>query len=100
MARIQAIRLLEVPPEQDDREPKRNLRRTGRSAREIKLPKRAYQAVVQCVHDPEPESGFCEEHVLLTQGVELRVPIQNTRGDELVKDPDDERGKDGEHDIV
>lgn len=36
---------------------------------------RTYQTVVQRVHDPEPESGFCEEHILLTQGVELRIPI-------------------------
>jgi len=56
--------------------------------------------MVQRVHDPEPESGLCEEHILLAQGVELRVPIQDTGGDKLVKDTDDERRQDGENDIV
>ena len=59
---------------------------------EIKVLGGTYQAVVQRVHYPEPESGLREEHIPLTQGVELRVPIQDMCGDESVKDPDDERG--------
>ena len=75
MTRIQAIGLLEVSPEQDDREPERDLQRIVRSVYEIKVLSRTYQAMVQRVHNPEPESRFCEEHILLTQSVELRVPI-------------------------
>ena len=56
--------------------------------------------MVQCVHDPQPESSFREEHILLTQGVELGVPIQDTGRDKLVKDADDERRQDGENDII
>ena len=100
MARIQPVRLLEVSPEQDDREAKRNLQGAVRSACEIMVLGETYQAVVQRVQDPEPESGFREEHIFLTQGVELRVPIQDTCGDELVKDPDDERRQNGENDVV
>ena len=56
--------------------------------------------MVQCVHDPEPESGLCEERILLPQGVKLRIPVQDTGGDELVKDANDERRQDGEDDVV
>ena len=56
--------------------------------------------MVQRVRDPEPESGFREEYILLAQGVELRIPIQDAGGDELVKDADNERRQDGENDVM
>jgi hypothetical protein len=56
--------------------------------------------MVQCVNDPEPESGLCEERVLLTQDIELRVPIQDPGRDELIEDTDDERREDGENNVV
>ena len=59
-----------------------------------------YQTVVQRVRDPEPEGGFCKERILLTEGVELRVTIQDSGGDELIKDPDDEGRQNGENDVV
>jgi hypothetical protein len=101
MPGIQTVGLFEVSPEHDDREPKRDLHNTTKSerAKNTKLTE-TDQTVVQRVHDPEPESGLCEERILLAQGVELRIPIQDTGGDELVKDADDERRQDGENDIV
>lgn len=56
--------------------------------------------MVQCVHDPEPEGGLCEECILLTQDVELRVPIQDSGRDELIEDSNDERREDSKNDIV
>ena len=60
----------------------------------------AYQTMVQRIRNPEPESGLCEEHILLAQDVELRIPIQDSGGDELVKDTDNERRQDGENDVI
>ena len=56
--------------------------------------------MVQRIHDPKPESGLREERVLLSQCVELRIPIQDTCRDELVKDTDDKRRQDGEDNII
>ena len=56
--------------------------------------------MVKRVHDPEPESGLREERVLLPQCVELRIPIQDTGRDELVKNTDDERRQDGEDNVI
>ena len=60
----------------------------------------AYQTMVQRIRDPEPESGLGEEYILLAQDVELRIPIQDTGRDELVKDTDNERRQDGENDVI
>lgn len=38
--------------------------------------------------------------VLLAKHVELRVPIQHACADELIKDSEDDRWKDGEQDVV
>lgn len=54
----------------------------------------------QRVHHPLPERCPSEEEIFLTENVQLGVPIENTRGDELVEDADDERGQDGEEDVV
>ena len=56
--------------------------------------------MVQRIHDPKPESGLREERVLLPQCVELRIPIQDTCRDELVKDTDDKRRQDGEDNVI
>ena len=66
----------------------------------IKEGTRAYNTVIQRINDPKPELCACEERVALAEHVELRVAIQDTCGHELVEDPDNERRKKGEEDVV
>lgn len=56
--------------------------------------------MIQSVADPQPERGSGEEGVLLTEHIELGIPVQNTSRDELVEDADDEGRKNGENDVV
>lgn len=51
----------------------------------------AYDAVIERVCDPRPELRAREERVLLAQHVQLRVPVEDAGGHELVEDTDDER---------
>ena len=59
-----------------------------------------YDTVVQCVANPQPELRPREERVALAKHVELWVPVEDTGGDELVEDTDNERREDGEHDVI
>ena len=62
--------------------------------------RQTYDAVEQRVPNPQPELGTCEERVLLAEHIELRVPVEDTRGHELIEDTDNEGRQEGEHDIV
>jgi hypothetical protein len=59
-----------------------------------------HQTVIERVDDPEPECLGREEVVLLAELVQLGVPIEHSCADELVEDSDDERGQEGEDDVV
>lgn len=59
-----------------------------------------HQTVVERVDDPKPECLGREEVVLLAELVQLGVSIEHSCADELVKDSDDERGQEGEDDVV
>ena len=56
--------------------------------------------MVERIADPEPKCRLREELVPLPELVQLRVAIQESRGDELVEDTDDEGWEDGEDDVV
>jgi hypothetical protein len=59
-----------------------------------------HERVKQRVRHPLPEDGAREERVLLAEHVELRISVENPRGDELIEDADDERREHGEDDVV
>ena len=52
------------------------------------------------IPDPVKEADRRKEVVLLTESVQLGIPVEHARRDELVKDTDDERREDGEDDVV
>ena len=56
--------------------------------------------MVEGIADPKPECRLREELVPLPELVQLRVAIQESRGDELIEDTNDERREDGEDDVV
>lgn len=56
--------------------------------------------MIQGIGNPEPKCSFGEEDVLLAQSVQLRVAIQHSGRDELIKDADDERWEYSEDDVV
>ena len=56
--------------------------------------------MIQRVPDPQPKRRLGEKHILLSERIQLRIPIQHPRRHELVKHPDHERWEDGEDDIV
>lgn len=56
--------------------------------------------MVERIANPLPECHGREEAVRLTKLIELRVSIQHSSGNKLVKDTDDEGRKDGEYDVV
>ena len=56
--------------------------------------------MIQRVADPQPELRAREERVALAEHVELGVAIEDAGRYELVEDTDDERGKEGEEDVV
>ena len=61
---------------------------------------KAYNTMVQCITDPQPEGGLGEEHVFLAKYVELRISIKYSCGHKLVEDADNKWRKDSENDIV
>lgn len=56
--------------------------------------------MIESVCDPLPECRFGKENVLLAEYIELRISVKDTGWDELVKDANDEWGKDGEDNVV
>ena len=60
----------------------------------------AYDTVVQSVTYPEPECSLGKEHILLTEHVELRIPIQYSCGYKLIENTNDQRREHSENDIV
>ena len=56
--------------------------------------------MIQRVRHPQPELRLGEERVPLAEHIQLWVPIEDTRGDELIEDADDEWWEDGEDDVV
>ena len=42
--------------------------------------------MVKAVENPRPEAVHAEKHTFLTELVQLRIPIEQAGGDELVKD--------------
>jgi hypothetical protein len=56
--------------------------------------------VVESVDNPHPELRSREELILLTQNIQLRIPVQNSCRYELIKHSDDQRWKNSEHDVV
>ena len=56
--------------------------------------------MVERIADPKPEGRLRKELVPLPELVQLRVAIQESRGDELIEDTDDEGREDGEDDVV
>lgn len=99
MARIKASRLFEVPPEEDDRKRKQYLRKSREYGKEWTMIA-THDAVVQSVPDPKPELSPREERITLAEHVELRIPIEDTRRNKLIKDTDHQRRKHCEDDVV
>ena len=58
------------------------------------------ERVVEAVGNPGNEGVHAEEDAALAKLVELWVAVEEAGGDELVIDAHDERGKDGEEDVV
>lgn len=99
MSGVEPCGLLEVSPEQDDRETEQNLLEYEYIL-EVKQLCRTYNTVIQRVPDPQPELRSCEERIALAEHVQLGIPVEDASGDELVEDTDDKRGENGEDDIV
>lgn len=59
-----------------------------------------HDTMVEGVPDPVEKGDRREEVVLLAQLVQLRIPIEHTRRDKLVKDANDQWWEDGENDVV
>lgn len=59
-----------------------------------------YGTMVESVADPLPECHRGKETVGLSELIQLGVPIEHPRGDELVENTDDQRRKDSEDNIV
>ena len=101
MPRILAIRLLEVSPEQDDREAIQELRRFLVSHTPAsRAPISTHQTVIQRIANPQPERRLGEEDVPLSEAVKLRVPVEDACRDELIEHADDDGRQDREEDIV
>lgn len=58
------------------------------------------QGVVETIDNPAEEGVHLEENTLLTELIELRVPIEQASRDILVKDSEYERRQHGEDDVV
>ena len=56
--------------------------------------------MIQRVDNPQPECSLREELILLPEGVQLWVPIQDTGRHELIEYTDDEGRKHRKDDIV
>jgi len=56
----------------------------------------------QCTNEKEERERSKATHklVLLAELVQLRVPVEHARADELVEDAEDDRREDGEDDVV
>lgn len=74
--------MLKIAPEEYDTEGEENYR------------------VIESICDPLPECRFGEENILLAEYIKLRISVKDASRDELVKDADDERRKDGEDNVV
>ncbi len=58
------------------------------------------EGVIEAVENPGEKGVHLEEDTFLAELVELGVAVEEAGGDELVEDAHDERGKDGEKDVV
>jgi hypothetical protein len=56
--------------------------------------------MINSVCEPHPKGRLCEEHIPLTQHIELRISIQHASRHELIKYTNDQWWQDGEEDIV
>lgn len=56
--------------------------------------------MIERVNNPQPEGGASKESVFLAEHIELRIPVENARRDELVENSDDERRKDSKENVV
>ena len=93
MSGVQTRGLLEITPEQNDGEAKQDLHQSKAQHRANEATnKQTYDAVVERVPNPKPESGFGEERIALTEHIQLRVPIQYPGRDELIEDANDKGG--------
>ena len=59
-----------------------------------------YHAVIEGIADPVEERDRGEKVILLSQLIQLRIPIEHSRRDELVEDTNDEWRENGEDHIV
>lgn len=59
-----------------------------------------YQTMIKRIRDPLPERGLGKECITLTKLIQLRIPVEYPRRDELVEDADDEGRQDGEHNVI
>lgn len=55
--------------------------------------------MIQSIRNPQPESSFRKEFVLLSKYVELGIPVKKPRRHKLVKDTNDEGWQDGKHNV-
>jgi hypothetical protein len=60
---------------------------------------KTHNAVVDCIRNPVEEPDGRKEVILLSELVQLWIPVEHPSGDELVKDADDERREDGKDDV-
>jgi len=100
MPSIQAIRELQISPEQNYRKAEEQLRQRSQRLIPIYEPKCTHQAVIECIGNPQPECSLGEELVPLPKGIELRVTIQESCRDELIEDTNNKRRQNRENDVV
>jgi len=99
MSRIPPIRKLQISPKQHNRKRIENLSSLINKEKE-KAIKCTYKGMIQRIRNPKPKRRLGEKLVLLPKRVQLRIPIEEPRRDELVKNTDDQRWKHSEQHVV
>lgn len=59
-----------------------------------------HQRVIESVQNPGDERSCSEEGSFLTEDVQLRIPVEETSGYELIKYTDGKWRRNGEEDVI
>lgn len=100
MSRIKSVGLLKISPEKYDGEAKQELVREDELEKHLKFGGVTHYAVVQSVCNPQPKGCFSEEFIPLTMHIQLRISVENSSGNKLIKNANNKRRQNSEHDIV
>lgn len=102
MPGILPVCLLQVTPEHEDRKEEEQLQsHIDQYWSQVQHTQTdAYHTVIERIPDPLPKCSGREELVVLSELIQLWIPVEHSGRHELVEDTDDERGKDGEENVV